>query len=430
MLGTNVIRPNIAGLMGAYGAALYAKSLGLEKSSILTFDELKSFEHKVLNTKCGLCNNHCDLAINIFNGKNRYISGNRCERPITKKAQDNSLNLYEYIRERISGYLPIKGKRAKVGIPLCLNMYELYPFWYTLLTELGFEVHNSGFSTEKLYSHGQHTIPSDTECFPAKLAHGHIEKLLDEGYENIFYPGMSYNIDEKISDNHYNCPVVAYYPEQLHNNVKRLESVNYIFDYVGIHNKPYFKKRIINILHKLDSSLKKKEVYSAVDKAYEEYEKYLDDIRIKGEEIIETARERGLKIVVLCGRPYHVDPLINHGIDKLIAGFNKAVVTESSISNRISRENRHVLNQWTYHARLYNAASYVRTQKDMELVQLVSFGCGLDAITTDEVKEILEEKNKIYTQIKIDEITNLGAVKIRLRSLFAALEKEEKNEKR
>jgi predicted nucleotide-binding protein (sugar kinase/HSP70/actin superfamily) len=338
--------------------------------------------------------------------------------------------LYEYIRERISGYLPIKGKRAKVGIPLCLNMYELYPFWYTLLTELGFEVHNSGFSTEKLYSHGQHTIPSDTECFPAKLAHGHIEKLLDEGYENIFYPGMSYNIDEKISDNHYNCPVVAYYPEQLHNNVKRLESVNYIFDYVGIHNKPYFKKRIINILHKLDSSLKKKEVYSAVDKAYEEYEKYLDDIRIKGEEIIETARERGLKIVVLCGRPYHVDPLINHGIDKLIAGFNKAVVTESSISNRISRENRHVLNQWTYHARLYNAASYVRTQKDMELVQLVSFGCGLDAITTDEVKEILEEKNKIYTQIKIDEITNLGAVKIRLRSLFAALEKEEKNEKR
>ena len=430
MLGKEVIRPNIAGLMGAYGAALYAKDLELEKSNILSAEEIKNFEHKIINTKCGLCNNHCDLSINVFNGKNRYISGNRCERPLTKKTQDNSLNLYEYIRQRIASYEPVHGKRAKIGIPLCLNMYELYPFWFTLLTELGFEVHNSGFSNEKLYSSGQHTIPSDTECFPAKLAHGHIEKLLNEGYTNIFYPGMSYNIDEKISDNHYNCPVVAYYPEQLHNNVMRLQDVNYVFDYVGIHNEPYFKKRIVPILRKFDSTLKKKDILKAVDKAYEEYSLYLSDIRRKGEEIIEEAEKSGKRIVVLCGRPYHVDPLINHGIDKLIAGFDKAVITESSLSNRVEKLPRHVLNQWTYHARLYNAANYVSTKKNMELVQLVSFGCGLDAITTDEVKEILEAKNKIYTQIKIDEITNLGAVKIRLRSLFAALEKEDKNEKK
>ena len=422
-LGKEVIRPNIAGLMGAYGAALYAKSLSLDKSNVLRKDKLLSFEKKTIETRCGLCHNNCLLTVNIFNGTNRYISGNRCERPTSKKKINSELNIYEYIRNKLMSYEPISGSRGKIAIPLVLNMYELYPFWYRLFTDLGFEVHNSGFSTASTYVKGQNTIPSDTECFPAKLVHGHINNLLESGYETIFYPSSSYNLDEKISDNHYNCPIVAYYPEQIYNNVKQVKEINYLFDYISINDKAYFKKRIIEILRKIDASLDKKEIFEAVDKAYEELYKYYEDIRNEGQKIIDLARQDNKQIIVLCGRPYHVDSLVSHEIDKLINGFDKAVVNELSLSYLEDKENRKVFNQWTYHARMYNAARYACENNDMNVVQLVSFGCGLDAITTDEMKDILESHNKIYTQIKIDEITNMGAVRIRLRSLFKALER-------
>ena len=423
-LGFNVVCPNISGVMGAYGAALYAKSLNLNKSNVLTLTEIKNFKHETKNFNCGLCQNHCLLTINIFNNS-RLISGNKCEKPITKKTTNTNMNLYEITRERLTSYKPIPGKRGKIGIPLVLNMLELWPFWYTFFTKLGFEVVNSGFSNHKTYTLGQHTIPSDTVCYPAKLVHGHIEKLIDDGLTNIFYPCMSYNIDEGKGDNHFNCPIVAYYPETILNNVKAIKDVNFICDFIGIHNKELFLKKIPLILNKYFTGITKKELKLAAEAAYNEYASHLAYLREKGEEIITTARLNHKRIIVLAGRPYHLDPEINHGIDKLISTFDVGIVTEESISYLTPKSKVNVLNQWTYHARLYDAAKYVAKSKDLELVQLVSFGCGLDAITTDEVKSILEEKDKIYTQLKIDEITNLGAIKIRLRSLFSALDEQQ-----
>jgi CoA-substrate-specific enzyme activase, putative len=425
-LNLQVVCPNISGLMGAYGAALYAKTLQIEHTSTITKEDLKHFEHIVQNFNCQICNNHCLLSVNTFgSNKNKFISGNRCEKPLAKKLTNENSNLYEYIRKKLLSYTPKQGKRGKLGIPLVLNMYELWPFWYTFFTELEFEVSHSGFSNEKLYTLGQHTIPSDTVCYPAKLVHGHIARLQIDGWKTIFYPCMSYNIDEKKGDNHFNCPVVAYYPQTIENNVKDVETINFIHPFIGIHDKPIFEQKMATILKPYKIS--KKEIVKASTLAYKEYEAYLSDLRTQADKIIKTARERNQQIIVLAGRPYHVDPQINHGIDKLINGFDVAVVTEESISHLVPKFKVGVLNQWTYHARLYAAAKYCTTQSDMNLVQLVSFGCGLDAVTTDECKTILENHGKIYTQIKIDEITNLGAVKIRLRSLLAALkQKEEK----
>lgn len=425
-LNLNVVCPNIAGLMGAYGAALYAKDLGLLNSSILTPEQLKSFKHEVKFVNCGLCNNRCSLTVNSFGANSKkFISGNRCEKPLTNGiARSSSLNLYEYIKNRLQSYKPKEGKRGKIGIPLVLNNYELLPFWHTFFTNLGFEVINSGFSNAKLFTSGQHTIPSDTVCYPAKLVHGHIEKLLVDGIQTIFYPCMSYNIDEHKGDNHYNCPIVAYYPENIKNNVKAIKNITFISDYLGIFDERKFEKSIYEILKKYFNDITMKEIKEASKKAYYEYKYHLADIRVRGKEIIEEARKEGKQIIVLAGRPYHVDPEVNHGIDKLIAGFDVAIVTEESIAYLEEKFPVNVLNQWTYHARLYAAAKYVINQPDMNLVQLVSFGCGLDAVTTDECKDILERHGKIYTQIKIDEITNLGAVKIRLRSLFEALKQE------
>lgn len=320
-------------------------------------------------------------------------------------------------------YTPVKGKRGKLGIPLVLNLYELWPFWYTFFTNLGFEVHHSGFSNEKIYTLGQHTIPSDTVCYPAKLVHGHIAKLQIDEFDTIFYPCMSYNIDEKKGDNHFNCPIVAYYPQTIENNVKEVQKIKFIHPFIGIHDKQIFEQKMKE--HLKEFKISKKEIHQASTLAYQEYENYLADLRNQADQIIKQAREKKQQIIVLAGRPYHVDPQVNHGIDKLINGFDVAVVTEESISHLVPKFKVGVLNQWTYHARLYAAAKYCTTQKDMNLVQLVSFGCGLDAVTTDECKSILENHGKIYTQIKIDEITNLGAVKIRLRSLFAALKQKE-----
>ena len=431
-LNLDVVCPNIAGLMGAYGAALYAKSLNVEKTSTISLDELKDFKHEIKNIQCQGCSNHCLLTINTFkNNPNKLISGNKCEKPLGLKSDDKGDNIYEYIRNELKKYQPVKGgKRGKIAIPLALNMFELLPFWHTFFTELGFEVINSGFSTDKIYQLGQHTIPSDTACYPAKLVHGHIQKLINDGNEVIFYPCMSYNIDENMGDNHYNCPIVAYYPENIVNNVGDIKKIKFIMDFIALDNKDIFNKKMKLILdnHFKDKHIKNGEIKEAAFKAYKEYDDYLSKIRSTAGLYITNARMNNRQIIVLAGRPYHQDPLICHEIDKLIANMGATVVSEESISHLTKKFPVRVLNQWTYHSRLYSAAKYCTHEDDMNLVQLVSFGCGLDAVTTDECKAILESKNKIYTQIKIDEITNLGAVKIRLRSLFAAL-KQKKEER-
>ena len=410
--------------MGAYGAALYAmnKCKGEGKSTIIKREALNGFFHKIVTTNCGLCNNNCRLTVNTFSDGKRYIAGNRCERPITKKSPDNSFNIYEYKRNLLDSYKPVKGSRGKIGIPMGLNMFELLPFWHTFFTKLGFEVVRSPYSTRKLYLSGQHTIPSDTVCFPAKLMHGHVQWLIDNGIKTIFYPCMSYNFDEHMGDNHYNCPVVAYYPEVIHANVRDIEKVTFFYEYLGIHRRKEFPYKMHEHLEKYFGKIDVKEVKAAARAAYDEYESYLAKIRTYGEDIIKRAEAENKPIFVLCGRPYHADPEINHGIDRMIASFNVAIISEDVVSNKVDKFPTTVLNQWTYHSRLYSAAKYVSTKPNMNLVQLVSFGCGVDAITTDEVRGILEQNGKIYTQIKIDEITNLGAVKIRIRSLLATLD--------
>lgn len=425
-MGVEVVRPNIAGLMGAYGAALYSKnkSKGNGKSKLSDMKALKAFVHDIKVTNCGMCSNNCRLTINSFGGGRRFIAGNRCERPITKKSQSSELNMYAVKLKMLEEYKPVEGLRGKLGMPMALNMFEMYPFWYRFFTELKFEVFHSPFSTRKLYQRGQQTIPSDTVCFPAKLVHGHIQTLIDEGAETIFYPCMSYNFDEHLGDNHYNCPVVAYYPEVINNNMKDVQKICFIKEYFGVHMPRHFPQKAYEALSKYFPDLTLNEVRKAAKLAYDEQHKYRKKVIAKGNEIIEKAEKEGKKIMVLAGRPYHIDPEINHGIDKLISSFNVAIVSEDVISPRVEKFNTHVLNQWTYHSRLYAAAKYVTTRKDMELIQLVSFGCGVDAITTDEVREILEKEGKIYTQIKIDEITNLGAVKIRIRSLLAAIDND------
>ncbi len=420
-MGVEVIRPSISALMGAYGAALYAKSKLKGESTLITYDRLCNFEHTAKTVNCSGCTNNCLLTVNTFEGGRRFISGNRCERPITKKSPDEELNLYSYKNRLLKSYKSVEGPLGKIGIPMGLNMYEMYPFWHTFFTSLGFEVVTSPPSSRSLYLSGQATIPSDTVCFPAKLMHGHIKALCEMGVKTIFYPCMTYNFDDGDTDNHYNCPVVAYYPEVIESNCPELEGVDFIYNYIGIHRKRDFPKKIFEILHSRFPSITLKAVRKASVSAYRERETFLAKVRARGAEIIRNAREEGRHIIVLSGRPYHIDGEINHGIDKLVTAFNTALVTEDSISHLAPALRPGVLDQWTYHSRLYRAAKYVTTQKDMDLVQLVSFGCGVDAITTDEVRSILEEGGKIYTQIKIDEITNLGAVKIRLRSLLATL---------
>ena len=424
-MGVNVIRPDIAGLMGAYGAALYGKARAAagQMSTVLTQDELEHFEQKVSTVQCGGCGNHCQLTINVFADGKRYISGNRCDKPVTGKATNDDLNLYAYKLKLLLDYKPENegNSRGVIGIPLCLNMYELLPFWHTFFTKLGFTVKVSPVSSRKLYQEGQATIPSDTACFPAKLSHGHIAELCKMGVDAVFYPCMSYNVDEHLGDNHYNCPVVAYYPEVLVGNCPELENTKFIYDYINLARRKDFTKRFPAILDQYFPGIPVKEVHAAIDAAYDEYEHHMTQVRAKGAEIIARARAEHRHIIVLAGRPYHVDPEVNHGIDKLIIRQGAAVVTEDSVSCYEEKFDTAVLNQWTYHSRLYAAAKYCTTQPDMDLVQLVSFGCGLDAVTTDQVHDILTGSGKIYTVLKIDEVNNLGAARIRIRSLIAAL---------
>ena len=426
-IGREVTRPSVAGLMGAYGAALYAADRSKGQSSLLSPQALEGFVHTSRMANCGLCTNHCPLTINNFGAGRRFISGNRCERPLGRKLREGLPNLYKYKYEKIRSYRPVPGPRGKIGIPLVLNMYELLPFWHTFLTSLGFEVVTSPESTRSLYIQGQYSIPSDTVCYPAKLVHGHIEALLSQGITTIFYPCMSYNFDEKRSDNHYNCPVVAYYPELIAANVAKLHApgVRYLNPYFGLHRPRDFESRAAAFFGK-EFGVPAHEVKAAAKAAYRAYEGYLADVKAEGAKALDFAGKNGRRVIVLAGRPYHIDPEINHGIDRLISSFGLVIVSEDAVADLVPPQKVKVLNQWTYHARLYAAAKFVTTRPDTELIQMVSFGCGIDAITGDETRSIVERGGKLYTQIKIDEVNNLGAVRIRIRSLIAAMDSRDK----
>ncbi len=429
-IGHNVIRPEISGLMGAFGAALYSKMHEKQSgSTVISRQELANFSHKSFSSVCRGCTNNCHLTINVFGNGNRFISGNKCEKGAGIKApsSENSFNLYEFKRNLISDVISKKcanpTRTSVIGLPLSLGMYELIPLWYNIFTSLGYDVIVSDFSTRNTYLKGQQTIPSDTACYPAKLMHGHIEELIEKGADIIFYPCLSYNTDEKASSNHYNCPVVAYYSELLYGNVENLSKVKFLYPYLYINDKKILSSHLHKSLLEIGETLRKRDVDKAVGAGFDAYEKHMEKIRLEGERAVKYARESGKTLLVLAGRPYHIDPEIGHGIDKLCASLGFITVSEDSVWHLAKKKAAvHVLNQWTYHSRLYNAAQFVCENDFAQLVQLVSFGCGIDAITTDEVKEILENSNKLYTQIKIDEITNLGAVKIRLRSLIGAIE--------
>lgn len=431
-LGYNVIRPDIAGLMGAFGAALYARdrhqALGKTTTSTMTATEVAEFKHQARPITCQGCANHCSLTVNIFPGGRRFISGNKCERGLGGKANDLP-NVYEYTVEKFRQLEKQSEEEfdpalPTVGIPLVLNMYENLPFWYAFFRELGCNVVISGESSRQLYAEGQFTIPSDTVCYPAKLAHGHIQRLLDKGIKTIFYPCSSYNINEGKSDKNYNCPVVAYYPELLNVNVTALRDVDFIYPYLSLNDRQMLAYRFHTISQKYKSfnNLGLSQCLYAANKAWSVYKAWWADVEEYGIRALRDAEENGQKVVVLAGRPYHVDREINHSIDKMFNSLGFVVVSERVVTDMAYQQKVNVLNQWTFHARMYNAARYVCRHPNTQMVQLVSFGCGLDAITTDELKDILERNGKIYTQLKIDEINNLAAVKIRARSLLAAME--------
>lgn len=423
--GKQVIRPGIAGLMGAFGAALYAKENVQGTSTTLGGDALKDFSYNSKSTNCHGCTSNCNVNIITFADGSRYVSGNKCERGAGLKPASAELDIYSYKQERLLESVEgAKGAKGKVGLPLQLVMYEQLPLWAGFFESLGFEVVLSEKSSRKLYFLGQHTVASDTACYPAKLMHGHIESLLDKGADFIFLPCESYNLDEHCSVNHYNCPVVAYYSELLKANNERLTDQNFIMPYLDLNEEKTTVNKLYSTFAKF--GVTKKQIVKALKVGFERLDKYHADVRARADYIIRKAREEGKQIIVLAGRPYHLDNEINHGINKLLTSLNLAVLSEDSVFDRAEQVKVNVLNQWTYHARLYRAAQYCCGNADMNLVQLVSFGCGIDAITTDEVRSIMEKNGKLYTQIKIDEINNLGVVKIRLRSMLAAIEESKR----
>lgn len=426
--GVNVIRPETAELMGAYGCALYAISKNLNKSKTITNDELKDFVHQVKSTTCKGCTNRCNLTINTFLGGRKFIAGNRCQKGAGKSVKNNAPDLFSDKLSLLSEYMKneIAPEKKTVGFMMGLNFYELLPFWHAFFKTLDFNVLTSPTGSRELYLLGQNTIPSDTACYPAKLMHGHAEWLLKHRPDYIFYPNMSYNTEENMGVNHFNCPVVAYYPQVLKLNVSGLNDENYICDFLSISDKKQFTKRIHSILSSRNLKFTKKQISAAVKNAYLEYETYLNKLRDNADKYIAEAISENKPIRVVVGRPYHADPEINHGIHSLISESGATVITEEGLRGKISPFSVNVRNQWTYHARLYASAKFVKEleYKNIALIQLVSFGCGVDAITTDEVRSIVESGNKVYTQIKIDEVSNMGAVNIRLRSLSAVLEEK------
>ncbi len=421
--GKEVIRPGIAGLMGAFGAALYAMENIREKSSLITESELDGFTYESKSANCHGCTSNCNINIISFGDGRKHVSGNKCERGAGLKPASSELDIFAYKQSRLTECIKKStGTRGKAGLPLQLGMYEQLPLWAGFFESLGFEVILSDKSSRSLYFKGQHTVASDTACYPAKLMHGHIESLLDKGVDFIFLPCESYNIDEHCSTNHYNCPVVAYYPELLKANNERLNANNFISPYLDLN----MRKNTVQNLYRTFSGygIKKREIAKALDEGFKRLEEYRRDIRAKADEILEEARKQDKQVIVLAGRPYHLDNEINHGINKLLTSLGIAVLSEDGVFDKTQAVKVDVLNQWTYHARLYRSAHFVAERDNVNLVQLVSFGCGLDAITSDEVRAILEKNGKLYTQIKIDEINNLGVVKIRLRSLLATVEAE------
>ena len=431
------VRPDIAGLMGAYGCALIAKNAYLSDNSLITTllslqqaEEIKSDIRKV---RCGKCTNNCLLTINKFSDGKIFVSGNRCEKGDTfhKESKNqylkDNLNLFSYKYNRLFEYYKsLDDKEAymgTIGIPRVLNMYENYPFWHTFFTKLGFKVVLSDRSSKDVFTEGMETIPSESVCYPAKLTHGHVANLINKDIKRIFYPSIPYEqIEDTSANNHYNCPIVTSYPEVIINNMDIIKenNVDYIHPFLPIYDKKRMAERLCEVFSPY--GLNKDLIKSATSDAYKEYDNFKNDIRKKAEEIIKYSNENNIRIIVLAGRPYHLDPEINHGIPELISSYDFAVLTEDSISHLGNLDTPiRVVNQWMYHSRLYRAADFVRTQKNMELIQLNSFGCGLDAVTTDQVEEILTSAGKIYTCLKIDEGSNLGAVRIRIRSLKAAM---------
>ena len=431
------IRPDIAGIMGAFGAALIARERYQEgeKTSMLSIDQINSLQYTTSMANCRGCTNNCRLTINKFSGGRKYISGNRCERGLGKeKNKDHIPNLFDYKYKRIFSYEPLsadKASRGQVGIPRVLNMFENYPFWYTFFTELKYQVVLSPTSTRKIYELGIEYIPSESECYPAKLAHGHVTWLIRNGVKFIFYPCIPYERNEfPDAVNHYNCPIVTSYAENIKNNVDELNdpSITFRNPFLAFTSEEILTNRLVEEFPDIPAA----EVKAAAHKAWEELAAVHTDIQKKGEETLQYLKETGRRGIVLAGRPYHIDPEIHHGIPDMINSYGIAVFTEDSVAHlgHLERPIR-VNDQWMYHSRLYSAANFVKTREDLDLIQLNSFGCGLDAVTTDEVYEILDGSDKIYTCLKIDEVNNLGAARIRIRSLIAAIRaKQAQNKKR
>ncbi|MEN6326607.1 MAG: acyl-CoA dehydratase activase-related protein, partial [Syntrophomonas sp.] len=429
-----VIRPDIAGLMGAYGAALIARNKyqNGSQSSLLTEEQLNQFSVKTSMLRCKGCNNSCLLTINKFGDGSRFISGNRCEKALGVDKDNESLpDLYDYKLKRLFNYEPLpeaRARRGTIGIPRVLNIYENYPFWFTFFTQLGFRVVLSPRSSKEIYTQGSETIPSDTACYPAKLVHGHIAALVNQGITTIFYPCIiNERKEQKEADNDLNCPMVISYPAVIEKNMDIIQEkgIKFINPFL-----PYNDKSGLSncLYHEFKGwEIRKKEIAKAVELAWQEDQVFKEDIRSKGKEVLTYLNETGTKGIVLAGRPYHLDPEINHGVPDIIKACGMAVLTEESVAHLgIVERPLRVVDQWMYHSRLYAAASLVAQNNNLELIQLNSFGCGLDAITTDQVQEILHSRGKIYTALKIDEGANLGAARIRIRSLVAALEEREK----
>ncbi|MBQ2752526.1 MAG: 2-hydroxyacyl-CoA dehydratase [Firmicutes bacterium] len=432
------VRPDISGIMGAFGSALIAMDKYREgyKTTLLSRDEMNELKVDSRHTRCGGCTNNCLLTINNFTGGRRFITGNRCENGLGKGHVNKDIpNLFAYKESRLFSYTPLEEKDAKrgtIGIPRVLNMWEDYPFWFTVFTDLGFRVEISPNSSKKIYELGMESIPSESVCYPAKLVHGHVMYLVKKGIKNIFYPGVPYERREFAeTDDCYNCPIVASYSENIKNNMEELrsENINFMNPFISFTNKEALIDRLSDEFASF--GITKEEMKNAVNKGYDEWDAFREDMHKKGEETLKYIDDNGITGIVLAGRPYHIDPEINHGIDQLITGFNIAVLTEDSVAHLGKIERPLVVrDQWVYHSRLYQAADVVKRRDNLELVQLNSFGCGLDAVTTDEVKDILNAAGKIYTTLKIDEVSNLGAARIRIRSLIASIEdRKEKNVK-
>lgn len=427
--GIQPIRPELAGLMGAFGAALIAKKhYHGQSTDLISYEECKNLTIKTNMARCGRCTNNCLLTVNLFSNGQRFISGNRCERGLGKELSHQDLpNLYKYKLDRIFNYTPLNeelAERGVIGIPRVLNQYENYPFWFTFLTALKFRVTLSPFSSRSMYELGIESIPSESECYPAKLVHGHIQWLINHGIKTIFYPCVAYEQNEtKDAFNHYNCPIVTSYPENIKNNVEeiRKENIRFFHPFIGLDNKKKLAERLYAVFKK-EFDISKKEIEQALDLAYCEADAVRQAICKKGEETLEYLKRTGESGIVLAGRPYHLDPEINHGIPEMITSYGFAVLTEDSISHLATVERPLLVSdQWMYHSRLYRAAQVVKGNEHLELIQLNSFGCGLDAVTTDQVKDILNKSGKIYTSLKIDEVSNLGAARIRVRSLISAV---------